>query len=168
MNYQYCPRCGSAYSSSTVSKGKFSCTACGLDFYINPKPCNGLFLKNTKGEILLIKRRLAPDKGKWDVLGGFVDLDENVEESAIREAKEELQADITDVTYLASYTDTYNFQGMNYPTLVFMLSATIQTSELQASDDAEEYRFFPPDEIPWDDLAFTFLQTALKDFLGNK
>lgn len=41
------------------------------------------------GKILMIKRNFDPGVSKFDLPGGFVDPDENIEEAAVREAKEE-------------------------------------------------------------------------------
>lgn len=168
MTYQFCPLCGENYQEASTQKGKFHCFACGYDFYISPKPCNGLILENNKGEILLVKRKFDPGKGKWDVPGGFVDQNENLEQSAMREAQEELGVAITNIRYLTSYHDLYEFQKVTSPTLIFMLTATIKSGELSAQDDAEEFRFFPKDQLPWDNLAFNFLDRALRDYLGDK
>jgi ADP-ribose pyrophosphatase YjhB (NUDIX family) len=168
MSYLFCPRCGTSYTDQSRKAEYLHCLNCEFDFYQNPKPCNGLIIENSQGEILLIKRKYDPDKGKWDVPGGFVDQQENLEQSAIREAKEELNAEIKDIHYLASYSDTYDFQSMTYPSLIFMLSASLKGSSLKAADDAEEIKFFPKNQIPWDNLAFNFLKPALEDYLGQQ
>lgn len=41
------------------------------------------------GKILMLKRNFEPGKGKLDLIGGFVDEGETIEQSAVREAKEE-------------------------------------------------------------------------------
>lgn len=168
MTYQFCPLCGKQYSDKSPQSQKLHCFECNYDLYISPKPCNGLILENDQGEILLIKRKFDPDKGKWDVPGGFVDQDENLEQSAIREAKEEIGVEIENTKYLASYPDTYEFQKVTNPSLIFMLSASIASGEIKAQDDAEEYKFFPKDQLPWNNLAFNFLEKALKDYLRNQ
>lgn len=168
MTYHHCPLCGAAYSEKSYSDQKFHCAKCFYDFYISPKPCNGLLIENDQGEILLIKRKYDPDKGKWDVPGGFVDQNENLELSTIREAKEELGVDIKELKYLASYPDTYEYQKVTHHSLIFMMTAKIESGEIKAQDDAEEYKFFSKDQLPWDNLAFTFITKALKDYLGDK
>ena len=41
------------------------------------------------GKILLEKRKNDPGKGKWSVPGGLVELGENIEQTVLREVREE-------------------------------------------------------------------------------
>ena len=49
----------------------------------------GLDLVEKNLKILLIKRNLEPFKDKWALPGGFVTMDESLEEAAERELREE-------------------------------------------------------------------------------
>ncbi|SHH34150.1 NUDIX domain-containing protein [Clostridium grantii DSM 8605] len=44
-------------------------------------------------QVLLIKRDDYPDKGKWAIPGGFISMDESLEEGAIRKLKDETGID---------------------------------------------------------------------------
>ena len=44
-------------------------------------------------QVLLIKRDDYPQKGKWAIPGGFVNMDESLEEGAIRKLKDETGID---------------------------------------------------------------------------
>lgn len=50
------------------------------------------------GHILMVKRKVAPGKGQWAMPGGYIDIDETIEQSMLRELKEEtsihLQEDV--------------------------------------------------------------------------
>jgi len=46
---------------------------------------------NKFGDILLVQRAREPDKKKWSLVGGKVEILEKAEEAIIREVKEELQ-----------------------------------------------------------------------------
>lgn len=46
------------------------------------------------GNILLVKRGSDPGKGKWSVPGGLVELGETVQDTVVREVKEECNLDI--------------------------------------------------------------------------
>jgi 8-oxo-dGTP diphosphatase len=46
------------------------------------------------GRLVLVKRGVEPDKGRWSIPGGAVELGEEVRAAAVREAKEECGLDI--------------------------------------------------------------------------
>jgi 8-oxo-dGTP diphosphatase len=47
-----------------------------------------------EGKILLAKRGSEPDRGKWSVPGGLVELGEKLEKAVVREVKEETNLDV--------------------------------------------------------------------------
>lgn len=46
------------------------------------------------GHILLVKRRASPGKGLWAIVGGFVDINELIEDAMLRELKEETKINV--------------------------------------------------------------------------
>ncbi|MBN1391976.1 MAG: NUDIX hydrolase, partial [Sedimentisphaerales bacterium] len=46
-------------------------------------------LAGGKAKMLLVKRKNEPFKGKWCIPGGFVNIDEELEDASARELKEE-------------------------------------------------------------------------------
>jgi len=148
-------------------KNVLTCKKCGYHKYINPAPCNGAYLKNDKGELLLVERRVDPGKGLWDVPGGFVDLEENAEESMTREIKEETGLNVKELKYVSSHDDTYFFEGIEFPIIVLMFEGQIGDQEVFPSDDVSGYKFFNLDEIPVDKIAFEGLKQSLSKYLKN-
>lgn len=164
MEYSFCPKCGN--KSDKKAHNLLICPSCGFNFYINPAPTSGLIIENSKGEILLVTRKFEPKKGFLDVAGGFVESGESLEESTIREAKEELGVDIKDVKYFGSYQDEYLYQGINIKTLGFILTAKLlDEHNLKPADDVEEIIFFPKDQIPFEKIAFESIKQGLSDYL---
>jgi NAD+ diphosphatase len=160
--FKYCPRCGNKTNSR---HNRLSCPSCGLDNYINPKACNGLILKNEHGEIMLVERAVDPKKGYWDVPGGFLEEAETFEESTKREAKEELGIEIEDLKYEGSMVDSYDFQGVEYPTAGVMFSAKMKKgSTIKVDDDVSGYKFFPPNRLPFDKFAFAWMEKFFKEY----
>ena len=167
MEYNFCPKCGTKAEKKLPNL--LVCPNCSFNFYINPSPTNGLIIENSKGEILLVKRKLEPKKGYLDVAGGFIEPGESLEESSIREAKEELGVKITDVKYFKSYPDQYLFQGVNIKTIGFVLTAKIiDEANIQPADDVEEVVFFKKSEIPFEKIAFKSIRRGLIDYLKEK
>ena len=63
----------------------------------------GLAPSNVSRGIVLIKRKNPPYG--WAIPGGFVDYGENLEEAAIREAKEETNLDVRLIKQFHTYSD---------------------------------------------------------------
>ena len=79
------------------------CAHCRFVDYVNPKIVAGAVV--TKDDrILLCKRAIEPRKGFWTLPAGFMETGESVEEAAIREAREEANADIRIGQLLAVYS----------------------------------------------------------------
>jgi len=167
MEYKFCPKCGSA--AEKKSHNLLICKNCTYNFYINPAPTNAIILENEAGEILLVKRKFEPKKGYLDLPGGFIEIGESMEESTIREVKEELGIDIKKVSYFNSYPDEYLYQEVNVKTLGLTLTGKIKGHpELKPADDVEEAKFYKKDEIPMKDIAFSSIRQALVDYLRNR
>lgn len=167
MEYKYCPKCGN--HSNKISFNLLVCPNCSYNFYINPAPTNALIIENEKGEILLAKRKFEPKKGFLDLPGGFIEVGESAEESSLREAKEELGVDITNIKYFSSYPDEYLYQGVLVKTLGLTLTANIKDNQaIIPTDDVEEVAFFKKDKIPFDKIAFESIKQGLRDYLKQK
>lgn len=160
---KFCGRCGAKFIQK--SERLFICQNCGFNYYIAPASCNGLILENPRGEILLAKRKFAPYKDYWDLPGGFIDMNETVEESIVREIKEELGIVLKNFQYFRSYHDQYLYTGVKYKTLGLIFTAKIDNQEIKPADDITEVKFFSKAKIPWKKLAFRNVKKALEDYL---
>lgn len=165
MNYHFCPRCSKKLTKK--SNSLYICTNCSFHLYENPRPTNGLIAENEKGEILLVKRKFDPKKGYWDIPGGFVNIGETLEESYVREIKEELGVIVKDLRYLTSTADRYLYKGNNYYTLGFIFTGNVEENKLQIHDDISEIKFFPGDKIPFDRIAFEGVKKGIKFYLSS-
>ena len=146
-HYQHCPVCGSADFLVSSEKSK-KCRQCGHEMFLNPSAAVVAFIRNSRGELLVAVRDCEPAKGTLDLPGGFTDIDETVEESVIREVKEETGLDITATTYLFSYPNHYLYSGFDIPTLDFFFECQVKdTSVLHAADDAASCQWVPLDQI---------------------
>ncbi len=162
--FKFCPNCGKPIEPE--DKKMIECRSCGFTFYFSPASTNALILVNKKGEVLLTKRKFEPQKGYWDLPGGFVGLGETVEQSLRREIREELDIAIEDFTYFGSYTSIYPYKGIDYQTLCHTYVANYQGDKITVGDDVDEHRFFPKEKIPFDKLSFKDIKESLTDFVG--
>ena len=104
--FTYCPKCGARTFVERNEKAK-QCTTCGFVYYFNPSSAVACFIRNSKGELLLVRRAKEPAKGTLDLPGGFVDMYESAEDAAHREVKEETGLDVTNITYFGNQTWPY-------------------------------------------------------------
>ncbi|HEY5589891.1 MAG TPA: NUDIX domain-containing protein [Paludibacter sp.] len=145
--FTHCPACGSALFIQNNVKSK-RCQDCGFVYYVNPSAAVAGFILNEAGELLVCRRAKEPEKGTWDLPGGFVDDNESAEEAIKREILEELQAKVTSVEYLFSLPNLYEYGGMTIPTLDLFFACRLEdTTDLHASDDVEACFFVPLNEI---------------------
>lgn len=164
--YKHCPKCGNKLRQE---KEYLICEKCAFRLYINPVPCNAVIIENGNQEILLVLRRTEPQKGKWDLPGGFINPDEDFEESVKREIREELHVEVEILEYIGIYTDKYLYQEITYPTICTIVSARIISGNLQPDDDIAGLKFIPKEKVLNLELAFSGIRNGLRDYLqGDK
>ena len=71
-------------------------------------------LKLADKRILLVKRRTVPFKGYWALPGGRVEAGESVEETVVREVKEETGLDVAIVRKIGEYHEKGFKDGVDY------------------------------------------------------
>lgn len=122
-----------------------------------------LFLKeNTNYSVLLIKRNNPPFKEKWALPGGFVDMDETLEEAAKRELFEETSIKIDNLTQFYVFDAIDRDPRHRTISVVFYQISTDLNLKPQADSDAGEAIFFSIKELP--DLAFDHNEILNKAF----
>lgn len=97
------------------------------------------------GKILLIKRGVEPDKGKWGTPGGYVGWDESAEEAVVRELKEETGLVAESVQFLM-----VNSSPKRHPKQTITIAYVIEVKQYnpQKGDDADEVGWFPLNDLP--------------------
>ncbi|HSM56324.1 MAG TPA: NUDIX hydrolase [Candidatus Sulfomarinibacteraceae bacterium] len=157
-DYVYCPRCGAPLETRMVGdKPRRACPECNFIYFTDPKVGVGVLVVKG-GKILLVRRTMMPERGKWSIPAGFLDRDEDPEEVAVREAYEETNLRVAIDELLDVYYNEPTGQG---GASVFILyRARLLGGELEAGDDADAAGFFGPDELP--ELAFDSTRDAIR------
>jgi len=159
--FRFCPKCGMGLETRTLKAGdppRLVCSACDFIFYLDPKVA-ACTISIVDGGIVLLRRGIDPQWGRWVFPGGFVDRGETVQDAAMRETFEEVSLRVS----LTGILDVYSFPGSEVVVIVF--AADVVGGALSAGDEAEDVKAFPPEQIPWDDLAFESTRAALKDYI---
>jgi len=104
-------------------------------------------------KVLLIKRKNPPFQGKLALPGGFVEQDEDLPESAMRELEEEtgVRAVINDLSFVGVYGAPNRDPRFRTVSIVYRLEI-LETVEVKGGDDAAEAAWFDLDDLP--ELAF--------------
>jgi ADP-ribose pyrophosphatase YjhB (NUDIX family) len=160
--FKFCPVCGARLKSLILKEhepARLVCSGCEFIFYMDPKLVATSIVELDE-KIVLLRRGIDPQKGKWVLPGGYVDQGEQVEEAALRETEEEcgLQTRIKNLLGVYSYPER--------PVVVVAYMAEHLSGELSVGDEAQEVKLFRPKEIPWKELAFPSTVDALKDYLN--
>jgi len=160
--YSFCPLCGGDLelrTLKTTEPERLVCRRCGFVFYLDPKVAVGTIIRNEDNHIVLVRRAIEPGYGKWVFPGGYVDRGEEVLVAAVREAREEAGLDIR----IDRLLNVYSYPGRAPVIIVYL--ATVTGGCLGCDDEGLEAKFFAPDTIPWDELAFRSTREALAEFL---
>ena len=122
--------------------------------YVGHEPLIGLgattLVFNDKNEILL---NLRSDTNTWGIPGGSMELHETIEETAVRELKEEagICADKLELVSVLS-GDEYYFEypnGDKMCTVIVLFKVLNYTGEIKVSDnESKQLKFFSLDELP--------------------
>ncbi len=140
------------------------CPQCGheFDIYKNPVPTADIIIEvEGSGGIVLVKRKNPPHG--WAIPGGYVDYGEALEETAVREAKEETGLDVILTTQFHTYSDPKRDPRHHTITTVYVASAK---GTPKGGDDAAEAKIFTEATLPTP-LAFDHAQ-ILKDYFTWK
>ncbi|MBO7225436.1 MAG: NUDIX hydrolase [Bacteroidales bacterium] len=101
-------------------------------------------------KVLLIQRGIEPYKDKWAFPGGFMQIDETVEECAKRELEEETGLKTTSVEQFYTFSDVNRDPRERVITVAHY--ALVRLEEVKGGDDAMSAQWFAMNEIP--SLAF--------------
>ena len=160
----FCSQCGASVEHAVPpgdNRLRDICNHCGKIHYQNPRIVVGT-LPVYRNKILLCKRAIEPRKGYWTLPGGFMELDETLEQAATRETMEEAMADVQ----LQSLYTVFNVLSAGQVSIFFL--ATMDAPEFFPGEESEEVHLFSEESIPWSELAFSTITETLKYFFEDR
>jgi ADP-ribose pyrophosphatase YjhB (NUDIX family) len=154
----YCIRCGTPLEDRSVfNKVRRACPACDYIHFPDPKVAAAAFVH--EGErVLLVRRAVTPERGKWALPAGYVDAGEDPRAAAIRETLEETGLQIEIVRLLDVLYNRPN-SGPDGASIVIVYEGRVIGGALYAHDDADEACWFAADALP--ELAFASTRLVL-------
>lgn len=120
--------------------------------YKYPRPCVTVDIAVFRAvqdefEILLIQRSHPPFEGHWALPGGFIDMDETLQASALRELEEETGIQKIELTQFKTYGDPGRDPRCRTITIVYY-GFVPENTFTQAGDDARNASWFRISQLP--------------------
>lgn len=152
----YCPQCG----TKLIQEERFNrirpvCPSCDWIYFPDPKVAAGVVVERGD-KVLLVRRAVDPQRGRWTLPAGFVDAGEDPARAAERECFEETGLRVH-VTHLLDV-----LAGQEHPRgahIIIFYRAELLGGELSANDDVDRAIFFRRNALP--PLAFTTTKKIL-------
>lgn len=107
--------------------------------------------QNEPRKVLLIERGGEPFKGCWAFPGGFMNMDETLEECVVRELKEETGLVVTEVKPIGSYSRVDRDPRGRTITIAYLIVVE-EELPVKGQDDAKQAKWWPLNKLP--ELAF--------------
>ncbi|ESW17686.1 hypothetical protein PHAVU_007G260200 [Phaseolus vulgaris] len=163
QNVKFCQWCGGP-TKHGIPEGeerfRAICTSCGKISYQNPKMVVGCLIEHDN-KVLLCKRKIEPSYGLWTLPAGYLEIGESAMEGAIRETREEANADVEVISPFAQLD--IPLIGQTY--IIFL--ARLKTPHFSPGPESSECQLFPLNEIPFSSLSFSSMVVTLSLYVED-
>lgn len=160
----YCSHCGAKVALKIPAGDtlpRFVCDICLVIHYQNPRIVAGC-IPEWEDRILLCRRAIEPQYGLWTLPAGFMENGETIEEAAVRETREEAEADV-------ELTSLYTVFSIPHISQVYMMfRGRLRNTDFKAGHESLEVQLFRPEDIPWDTLAFRVISETLRHYVEDR
>jgi ADP-ribose pyrophosphatase YjhB (NUDIX family) len=158
--FAYCPKCAALLVTRPFGgKPRRTCPDCGYVYFTDPKVGVGVLVVEN-GRLLLVRRAMNPEKGKWSLPAGFVDSGEDPQETAVRETWEETNLTVAITGLEDVFFNSSARPGQPGASIFILYRAALLGGAVQAGDDAADAAFFALDDLP--ELAFASTHHAVE------
>ncbi len=114
-------------------------------------------------KVLLIQRKSAPFRGRWAIPGGFLEMNESLDEAALRELEEETGLSGLEFEQVGAFGDPKRDPRERVISVAYVAVVKLAGLNVRAADDAKKAEWFPVGDLPA--LAFDhakIIEAALK------
>jgi NAD+ diphosphatase len=139
---RFCGRCGTATKRHEKENERaMACPSCGLHAY--PRISPAIITLVRKGDLALLANNAKFPGAFYSTLAGFADIGESLEETLVREVREEVGIVVKDVRYFGS-------QPWPFPnSLMIAFTAEWQAGEIVIDpEELSDAKWFRADELP--------------------
>ncbi len=103
---------------------------------------------DSRPRLLLIRRQREPFKGRWALPGGFVEIEEDLPEAAVRELAEETGLRDVPLEQLRTFGKPGRDPRGRTITIAYFGIAGNNRERVKAADDAADVRWFDIGDLP--------------------
>ena len=164
--FKFCPSCASTHFMFPDNR-RFLFDDCGFTYYHNIAAAVAIVF-TFEDKVLFTVRNVDPDKGKWDLPGGFIDPNETAEEAACREIKEELGIEIltSELKYITTSPNNYLYKNVPYRTMDIFYECPLKSDviSINAEDEIQELIWVKRSEIDLNQIGFV----SIRKVIGEK
>lgn len=160
----FCSHCGEKVKRAIPAdddRERYICPACGRIHYENPKVVVGC-IPEWENRILLCRRNIEPQKGKWTLPAGYLENAETVSEGAQRETLEETGISVKNLSPYLLIDITQISQ------IYLMFRGQMQTPDFKTTAESSEVVLMHEEEIPWDEIAFRAIEKTLRYYFKDR
>lgn len=161
--FKYCPNCKSD-NIEFPNNVRFICHDCNFTYYHNIAAAVAIVF-TFEDKVLFTVRNVDPDKGKWDLPGGFIDPGENAEAAACREINEELGIEVKpkDLKYITTSPNNYLYKNVPYRTMDIFYECPLQTDviSINAEDEIQDLIWVKRSEIDVNQIGFVSIRKVI-------
>jgi ADP-ribose pyrophosphatase YjhB (NUDIX family) len=161
----FCSSCGASLRFGEIpgeDRHRLSCPSCGHIVYVNPRLVVTTLPITDDGKIVLLRRGIEPGLGAWAQPGGFLEVDETVNQAAIRETWEETRLIVEPGEIVGLYT------RLEAAVVTIAFEARIVGGTATPTPEALEIATFAPEDIPWSGIGFKTTTWALRDWIDRR
>ena len=137
------------------------CDECGIIHYQNPNVVTGC-IPEWEDKILLCKRAIEPKYGSWTLPAGFMENGESSMFGAAREAMEEANAELRDLTLFSVFSIPHINQ------VYTMYRGVLHQGLASPGEESLEVKLVSEDEVPWDKLSFPVIIETLRLYYEDR
>ena len=163
--FKFCPSCASTHFTFPDNR-RFFCEDCGFTYYHNIAAAVALVF-TFEDKVLFTVRNVDPDKGKWDLPGGFIDPNETAEEAACREIREELGLNLqpSDLKYVTTSPNNYLYKNVPYRTMDIFYECALPSNGINvaAEDEIQELVWVKRSEIDLEKIGFVSIRKVISE-----
>lgn len=165
--FKNCPNCCSR-DFRFENSVRFECNDCHFIYFHNTAAAVAGIL-HYNGNILFTVRNQEPQKGTWDLPGGFISPNESATFALRREIHEELGFFIQEqqCEYLTTFPNQYEYKGVIYNTLdiFYVIHLEVFPEVLLAEDEIQNVLWVKKEDVKLQNIGLQSIKKVVEQYV---